>query len=64
VKTLEDITNMLASHMGSKEAAELWLNTVDPVVSNETPKETIDRGRIDIIIAYLEDHWGPGPSYS
>jgi hypothetical protein len=62
-KELDEIVNMLAKHLGSIEAALLWLNLDNPSMGRR-PIEIVKEGRGSLIKDMLEQQWGPNPHYS
>jgi hypothetical protein len=53
----------LRDHLGSPEAARLWLIT--PSAQFETtPLDAILAGEAESVLAFLEAHWGLGPVYA
>ena len=53
----------MADHLGSQEAARLWLVTPSPQFET-TPLDAIIGGEAEAVLAFLESHWGPGPAYA
>lgn len=63
MEELAEIINMLAMHLGSPDAALLWLNLEDPSMGRK-PIEVIREGNGSLIKDMLEQQWGPSPPYS
>ena len=59
----ENIMTSLAEHLGSPEAARLWLVTPSPQF-DARPLDAILAGEAENVLAYLESRWGPGPVYA
>jgi Protein of unknown function (DUF2384) len=59
----DSIMTGLAEHLGSPEAARLWLVTPSPQFDT-TPLDAILAGEAEAILAYLESQWGLGPVYA
>jgi hypothetical protein len=55
---------MVADHLGSPQAAELWLDTVNLSIADETPRQLILMGKGEEVLAGLENLWGPAPCYN
>ena len=61
--TVQQILAGLAEHLGSPEAARLWL--VTPAPEFGAPLLTaIAEGKAQIVRAVLESRWGPNPAYA
>lgn len=63
MEELAEIINVLAMHLGSTDAALLWLNLENPSMGRK-PIEIIKEGRGNLVKDLLEQQWGPSPSYS
>jgi hypothetical protein len=61
--TVQRILSTLAEHLGSSEAADLWLVTKSPEFGT-TPLEAIAGGKAGLVLAVLEARWGPSPVYA
>jgi len=57
------ILSGLEQHLGSPEAARLWLVTTTPAFT-KPPLAVIADGNEKEILAVLESRWGPSPSYA
>jgi hypothetical protein len=57
------IQSTLAAHLGSPEAARLWLITKAPEFG-KSPLDVIADGRAKLVLAVLESRWGPNPTYA
>jgi antitoxin Xre/MbcA/ParS-like protein len=57
------ILAVLAEHLGSPEAARLWMVTPSPELG-ATPLAAISAGKADLVLALLESRWGPNPTYA
>jgi hypothetical protein len=53
----------LEEHLGSSEAARIWLVIKSPEFGT-TPLEAIRNGKEKIVQAVLEARWGPNPTYA
>jgi hypothetical protein len=62
-KTFRRIAFLVAEHLGSPEAARLWLVTPSPEFGT-TPLAAIEAGRASLVLAALESRWGPSPDYA
>jgi hypothetical protein len=60
---VRDILSMLEKHLGSAEAARLWLVTRSPEFGTP-PLTAIAEGKAKLVLAVLESHWGPNPTYA
>jgi hypothetical protein len=58
----QKIVKELADHLGSPEAARLWLVTPGPQFET-TPLDAITGGEAESVLAFLESQWGPAPAY-
>ena len=56
------IVALLVRHLGSAEAAHLWLATKSPEIGS-APLAAIAEGKGRVVLALLESRWGPGPVY-
>jgi hypothetical protein len=61
--TVHRILSGLAEHLGSPEAARLWLVTPAPEFGM-TPLTAIAQGKAQLVWAVLESRWGPNPAYA
>ena len=57
------ILSGLTAHLGSTEAARLWLVTQSPEFGT-TPLAAISEGKARLVLALLESRWGPSPIYA
>ena len=57
------IVARVAEHLGSPEAARLWLVTPAPECGT-APLAAVAAGRADLVLAVLESRWGPSPDYA
>lgn len=57
------IVSGLSDHLGSPEAARLWLVTPSGQFET-TPLDAIAAGEAEAVLAFLESRWGPGPAYA
>ena len=57
------VCELLAQHLGSSEAARLWLATPSPGFL-ATPLDAIRKGQAKLVLATLESMWGPSPTYA
>ena len=57
------ILSGLAEHLGSPEAARLWLVTLAPEIGS-APLTAIAQGKAQLVRAVLESRWGPDPAYA
>jgi hypothetical protein len=57
------VLSLLAEHLGSPEAAQLWLVTLAPEFGT-TPLEAMAAGKAKLVLAVLESRWGPNPAYA
>jgi hypothetical protein len=55
------ILSGLAEHLGSPEAARLWLATLAPEFGT-TPLTALAEGKAQLVWAVLESRWGPNPA--
>jgi hypothetical protein len=55
-KELDQIVNMLAKHLGSIEAALLWLHLDDPSWGKR-PMDVIKEGNGKLLMELLEQQW-------
>jgi hypothetical protein len=53
----------LTEHLGSPEAARLWLVTPAPEFG-VSPLTAITQGKAELVLAVLHSRWGPGPAYA
>jgi hypothetical protein len=53
----------LEEHLGSREAARIWLAIKSPEFGT-TPLDAIRNGKGKIVQAVLEARWGPNPTYA
>jgi hypothetical protein len=58
---LRRIVSLVAAHLGSPEAARLWLVTPAPEFGT-SPLSAIEAGRANLVLAVLESLWGPSPN--
>jgi hypothetical protein len=63
IKALDRIRSLLAEHLGSEAAADVWLNSTDTGYPT-TAMDAIRDGKADLILDDLENQYGPGPSYT
>jgi hypothetical protein len=61
--TLETIREALIYHLGTPVAAAAWLNSPDTGYST-TAMDAIREGKADLVMADLEQQWGPSPAYA
>ncbi len=57
------IVSALTAHLGSVEAARLWLATASPEFGT-TPLNAIATGKAKLVQALLESRWGQSPIYA
>jgi hypothetical protein len=57
------ILSGLTAHLGSAEAARLWLVSQSPEFGT-TPLSAISEGKARLVLALLESRWGPSPIYA
>ena len=57
------ILALLETHLGSPEAARLWLVTPSPEFE-ATPLTAVIQARAKFVLALLESRWGPGPAHA
>ncbi len=62
-KTLKKLLNLVAKHLGSREAARLWLITPFSQLST-TPLDAIQKGDAKLLLKVLESQWGRSPIYT
>ncbi len=60
---LETIRAALTRHLGTPEAADAWLDSEDTGYPT-TAMDAIQAGKADLVMADLEQQWGPSPSYA
>ncbi len=61
--TVRAMLAALAAHLGSPEAARLWLITRAPEFGT-TPLAAIGEGKAKLVRAVLESRWGRRPTYA
>lgn len=61
--TVQQILSGLAEHLGSPEAARLWLVTLAPEFGT-APLTAIAEGKAQVVRSVLESRWGPSPAYT
>ena len=52
----------LLEYMVGKDNVETWLNAPCPDLGNRTPQAAIDEGKVDAVVALLEDAMNGMPS--
>lgn len=57
------ILALLENHLGSPEAARLWLVTPSSEFVG-TPLTAVTQGRAKLVLALLESRWGSGPAHA
>jgi hypothetical protein len=62
-EALRRIVSELTEHLGSPEAARLWLVTRAPEFGT-TPEKAIRSGKARVVLAVLESQWGPNATYA
>jgi len=60
---LQHIRSALEAHLGSPEAAQLWLVTTAPEFGT-SPLTAIAQGKAKLVLSVLESRWGPSPTYA
>jgi hypothetical protein len=62
-KTLKKLLKLVAKHLGSCEAARLWLFTPFPPLS-AMPLDAVRKGDVKLLLKTLESQWGRSPIYT
>ena len=62
-KLFQKLLALLESHLGSLEAARLWLTTESPAFVT-TPIAAIREGQANLVLDLLESQWGGSPTYA
>ena len=60
---LARIEALLIEHLGSKKAADAWLDSPDTGYPT-TARDAIDAGHAEYVLQDLLSQWGPSPSYA
>jgi hypothetical protein len=60
---LQHIRSALEAHLGSPQAARLWLITAAPEFGT-SPLTAITQGKAKLVLSVLESRWGPSPTYA
>jgi hypothetical protein len=61
--TERQIRALLIQHLGSENAADVWLNSTRTGYPT-TALDVIRAGKADLVLDDLEHQWGPSPSYA
>ena len=59
----QQLVSLLEEHLGSLEAARLWLVTRSPAFES-TPLAAIRKGNAHLVLALLQSQWGGSPIYA
>lgn len=62
-KVFQRVRRLLAEHLGSDAAAQLWLTSAGTGFET-TALDAVRAGRVKQVLATLESQWGPSPSYA
>jgi hypothetical protein len=61
--TVRIILDRVAEHLGSPEAARLWLVTASPELGRPLLTAIVE-GQASVVLAVLESRWGPNPTHA
>ena len=59
----QKLVGLLESHLGSLQAAQVWLTTESPAFVT-TPIAAIREGKANLVLDLLESQWGSSPIYA
>jgi len=59
----QKLVGLLESHLGSLQAAQVWLTTESPAFVT-TPIAAIREGQANLVLDMLESQWGSSPIYA
>jgi hypothetical protein len=60
---LKKLLKLVADHLGSREAARLWLFTPFAGLST-TPLDAVQKGNVELLLKILKSQWGRSPIYT
>lgn len=59
----QELQALLTQHLGSVEAARLWLATPASEYG-KPPLSVVKEGKAALVLAILKNRWGPSPAYA